>query len=594
MKHGKSSLLKFIAGMFFGASKNKNGKEITDFEKYMPWESEVFSGKIEYELDNGKTFEVFRDFKKKNPIIYNENKEDISKEFNIDKTKGNEFFYEQTKIDETLLFTTSLVEQQAIVLDNKVQNVLIQKISNLLSTGEDSISYKKVMEKLNKKLLEEVGTDRSNDRPINIVMENLQELKNKKEELEEYINKKENIETEKVELNKQLNDVVLNIEIIKEIKKVKENEELEKEKIKIKKEIADDYNKNIEKLQKNENVGAGLVSAQTQKPNIINSAIIIVLIFLNILINLIKTNKLIDYSIIIGTVIYLIINLIVFIKNKINKNKIKIEKENKKNRIKKEIEIIKENKNKIEKELIGLNNILNNENKIKYNLIKNKYNGNIFEELFNFNSKEITNELELEEKEYNNIKLKINSLEIEEKNIAERLDKKALYEEKMLNLEEEKIELLDLERNINIVKELLEIAYSKMKEQITPKFTKDLSHLVEEISGGRYKKVNFNDEFGLTVELENGKYANANLLSLGTIDQLYLSLRLSTIKEITDEKIPIVLDESFVYYDKERLKNILKYLNEKYKDFQIIILSCSNREKEVMDELGILYKLIEL
>ena len=29
---GKSSLLKFITSMFYGASKNKNGKELSDFD----------------------------------------------------------------------------------------------------------------------------------------------------------------------------------------------------------------------------------------------------------------------------------------------------------------------------------------------------------------------------------------------------------------------------------------------------------------------------------------------------------------------------------------------------------------------------------
>ena len=79
--------------MFYGVSKNKNKKEFPDFERYKPWKNEEFSGKITYTLDNNNKYEVFRDFSKKNPQIYNENGEDISKTFNIDKTKGNEFFY---------------------------------------------------------------------------------------------------------------------------------------------------------------------------------------------------------------------------------------------------------------------------------------------------------------------------------------------------------------------------------------------------------------------------------------------------------------------------------------------------------------------
>ena len=61
---GKSTLIKFILNSFYGISKNKKGKEYSDFEKYTPWLGEEFSGKIEYELDNKEKYEIFRDFNK--------------------------------------------------------------------------------------------------------------------------------------------------------------------------------------------------------------------------------------------------------------------------------------------------------------------------------------------------------------------------------------------------------------------------------------------------------------------------------------------------------------------------------------------------
>ena len=91
---GKSTLINFIKNSFYGISKNKNGKDISDYDRYKPWIGEEFSGKVEYQLSNGKKFEIYRDFNKKNPKLFNENMEDISKDYNIDKTKGNEFFYQ--------------------------------------------------------------------------------------------------------------------------------------------------------------------------------------------------------------------------------------------------------------------------------------------------------------------------------------------------------------------------------------------------------------------------------------------------------------------------------------------------------------------
>ena len=77
--------------------KIKMEKDISDYEKYKPWGKEDFSGKLKYELDDGEEFEIYRDFNKKNPKIFNENLEDISKEFNIVKKDGVQFFYEQTE-----------------------------------------------------------------------------------------------------------------------------------------------------------------------------------------------------------------------------------------------------------------------------------------------------------------------------------------------------------------------------------------------------------------------------------------------------------------------------------------------------------------
>ena len=98
----------------------------------------------------------------------------------------------------------------------------------------------------------------------------------------------------------------------------------------------------------------------------------------------------------------------------------------------------------------------------------------------------------------------------------------------------------------------------------------------------------------MVTELENGNYISVEKLSTGTIDQLYLSLRLAIIKELSEESIPIFLDESFAYYDDERLENIIKYLNDEFKYLQIIIFTCSNRERILLDKLNIDYNLINL
>ena len=249
---GKSTLLNFITNMFYGISKNKKGKEFSDFEKFLPWTGEEFSGKLEYELNNNKKYEIYRDFNKKNPKIFNEDMEDISKEFNIDKTKGNEFFYEQTKVDEDLFLSTILVNQSQVKLENKEQNMLIQKIANLVGTGEDNVSYKKGLDRINKRQLDEVGTSKSREKPINVVQRNLQNLEQEKEELEKYEDLKYEMQENKNKLKKEINNLNIENNLLLEIKLINEKEKIEKEKINIQENIKKENNEKI-KIIKNNN-----------------------------------------------------------------------------------------------------------------------------------------------------------------------------------------------------------------------------------------------------------------------------------------------------------------------------------------------------
>ena len=71
---------------------------------------------------------------------------------------------------------------------------------------------------------------------------------------------------------------------------------------------------------------------------------------------------------------------------------------------------------------------------------------------------------------------------------------------------------------------------------------------------------------------------------------MYLGFRLGLAKKIGD--IPIILDESFAYYDNERLENLLNSFKNINK--QIIILTCSDREKKLLEELKINYNYIKM
>lgn len=497
---GKSTILKFIEAMFYGISKNKNGKTIADYDKYQPWGNSEFSGKMKYTLENGNQYEIFREFKKKNPTIYNEFGEDISKEFKPDKTKGICFFEEQIGVDEATFCNTAMIAQQEVKLGKTEANQIVQKISNLVSTGDDNISFKKSMEKLNKMQIENVGNDRTKQKPMNVVDSKIEKLLEEKKSLLFYQ---------------------------ESAKKSGENKEI------IREEIGELQNKK-EKLKN---------TKQAFKDNEIKSVEmkfkmkICVFLFLFLVI---ITGILLAF---LKHKFVAVIPLILLIRDVFAMRKIK-EKTSQEN--------VDLDGNKLEKEIENI------------------------------------------ETKINDLKLKEHILENEKTNLDEKLEKLAQIEE---NLEEQKAikeELIALDTAFCIAKECLSKAYEEIKHNISPNFQQKLCEIASDLTEKKYQNIVVNDEVGLNIQMPNGTYMPIDRLSIGTIDEMYLALRLSTLTEISKENLPIILDETFVYFDQQRLKNILRYLQDKNYDHQIIIFTCSNREENALNELKIEYNLINL
>lgn len=577
---GKSTLLTYIKTAFYGISKNKNGKQISDFDKYKPWSGEEFSGKIKYALDDGSKYEIFRDFNKKNAKIYNDNLEDITKQFNMDKKEGSQFFLEQVGLDENMFTSTIMSGQQEVKLNEQQQNVLVQKIANIAGTGDSNLSYNKAKEKLNKKQLEEVGTERTQGKPINILKSKIRYISEMLEKLNLYKQEKITIEQRKKDLENKIQGQEQRRELIKKISELSEKIRIESEKVNYKNKIKEEKQDEIEnfKREKEEITNTSKNKRNKNEWYWIINAIMIILMVISIMA---FKNKYITYIILTVLTCTLVLEYIIKI------NKIKRDKDLQKNKIdllNTKIDFLQKQKNEIEQDIKREKDNLEKEKEE----IKNKYNIELYDIE---NSK---NDLEEITSRINEEKIKLNTLEVEEKSIVNKLEDLIKLEEEFATIQEQLKEIEQKNYEINLAKDFLEKAYEKMKKNITPKFTFNLSENIKNITNGKYTNVNVNDENGLIVEIQNGEYIPAERLSIGTIDQLYLSLRISMIEEISKEKMPIILDEAFAYFDDERLENILKYLTQKYKQHQLIIFTCTNREKNILDKLNCIYNSVEL
>ena len=620
---GKSTLLRFIVNSFYGISKNKKGKEYSDYERYLPWDSENFSGNIEYELNDKTEYEVHRDFKKKNPNIYNDRKEDISKEFNIDKTKGNEFFYEQTKVDEDLFLSTIVVGQQEVKLGRQEQSMLVQKIANLVGTGEDNVSFKRAIDRINKRQLDEVGTSKSREKPINITLRKIEKLELEKNGLTKYEDFKYEIEEHKSNLNEQISKLESKNNFLKEIKLIFEKEKIENEKIKVQENIKSENNEKINSIKlkidelKNNNKDIlqndfenskndKKISREKSRLNKKVISLFVLVILFNILQFIFIDNRIFNYAILVTIPMVLI--YCIYQKYKLNKRIRRDEQEKQTkldvfnsvnseiNNLNQEMKILENNNLDIENKLNNLKGNLNLKINLEKEKLKNNYLGKLESyQVGNFNTLEDVNiEIENMQKMINDKNIELHKLEVDQNNIEPMLDNLSKIEEELVNNKNKMLTLNKMNQSFDLAKEVLTRAYEDMKNTVTPRFTEELSKNVSSITNGKYNNIRFNDEEGLIVELSNGEYVPASKLSVGTIDQLYLSLRLSMIEDLSEESMPIILDEAFAYFDEERLENILKYMNDKFREHQIILLTCTNREKRILEKDGIEFSFYSL
>lgn len=566
---GKSTLLSFIQSMFYGISKNKNKKDFSDYEQYKPWKKGEFSGNINYTLDDGKKIYVFRDFEKKNPKIYDENNNDISDYFSIDKKEGNCFFTEQTGVTKDVIKSTVIAEQNSIEIDASTQNILLQKIINISETGEEETSYKKAKAKLDKMFLEEVGTERSVGRPINKVKDNLKNYSQEISEIKLYEDNKYYLQNRQNELEKELNEEIGNREIYEQVKKAIEDDEKEREKIKIKNKIVEENNEKIERLN---NYKEQYTKNKNKEKKKISLIVLLILIMLNIISLIVIKNRVVNMLLILLIPAYIISML----------NTKKSENENLEN----EIKLLEENNNGLKTEVNKMKEELLARNEKTKDFLVSKYGKNI-NELFN---REIYQIIDDNKDNINSLKLELHKIELDKENIEPKLEQLIELEEK-IDIEQRRLKELEQRKKIyEITNQVMEKSYEEMKNSIVPKFTKELNENVKTFSNNKYSDVVIKDE--IMIKLDNGEYIPIERLSLGTIEEIYLALRLSMINVISNEKMPIILDEAFAYFDDNRLANTLNFLSKI--ENQVIILTCTNREYEILKNNNIPFNFIEL
>ncbi|MEX2238340.1 MAG: AAA family ATPase [Dehalococcoidia bacterium] len=166
--------------------------------------------------------------------------------------------------------------------------------------------------------------------------------------------------------------------------------------------------------------------------------------------------------------------------------------------------------------------------------------------------------------------------------IARGLSDVAEAEEVLTAAEIELERVVHLDSILRQTTAFLEKAQDKVHRSLAPVLSEAIKKRLALISSGRYTGVRVDPAtLHISVAGDGGHWRDAQLLSRGTAEQIYLLLRLAMAEhlQLTSEVTPLLLDEPTVQSDDQRRQKLLELLQELSLERQIILFT---------QELGVL------
>ncbi len=146
--------------------------------------------------------------------------------------------------------------------------------------------------------------------------------------------------------------------------------------------------------------------------------------------------------------------------------------------------------------------------------------------------------------------------------------------------------------------QLFKRARNVYEQERQPAVMQKASEYVREMTEGRYVRVVAKiGEKQIWLERAGGEMVDTSMLSRGTAEQLYLSMRLALADEYSrkaEVSLPIVMDDIFVNFDENRLRCALRVLRQAAGRHQMILFTCHRHVKQAVDDLPGNHQVIDL
>ena len=133
---------------------------------------------------------------------------------------------------------------------------------------------------------------------------------------------------------------------------------------------------------------------------------------------------------------------------------------------------------------------------------------------------------------------------------------------------------------ISAALEGLKAANAQLQERFSPELNRWAADYLSRLTGGRYRELSLDRELDASATEGSGVLPRRALfLSKGTVDQIYLAVRLAVYDLcLKERRAPLVLDDALAAFDDGRIALALDLLAQLAEDRQILLFTCQSRE----------------
>lgn len=133
---------------------------------------------------------------------------------------------------------------------------------------------------------------------------------------------------------------------------------------------------------------------------------------------------------------------------------------------------------------------------------------------------------------------------------------------------------------LELAQNILADASAELQRRFAPRISRQAQSLFEELTDGRYQTLSLASDLSIHAAAEGEDTLHSHQWrSDGTVDQLYLALRLAVARELTPGA-PLILDDALVRFDDTRLRAALRILRREAECKQVLLFTCHSREQD--------------